>query len=601
MTALDRWRRARDRRILGIRGLVPPLLAVGMLLVAVAVMAGVGVVHALSLQRRVAGLPATIKAVEAEVAGGQLAQAQTTLASAADTLASVNSALFTSPDFRVLDVLPVARQNLAAVRSGVHLGLELLGDGQSLLSAAARIESPTGHLEVSFRDGQAPVSAVHSVQKALAAVTPDLRVPPRRAESGLLLGPVRNGLDKLYAAVARTGKDLTAVQDGLGVLDEFTGGAGDRRYLIAVANTAEMRGAGGMILSYGVLDATGGKVSLGGFGPIDDLKLNHPAPATFPSDFEATFGPLQPNRYWRNTTIMPDFTVDAPVLAAMYTQATGKKVDGVIQVDPAGLGALLAGIGPVDDPQLGLVTAANVVPLTLNAAYVDFPFRPVRQEYLAGVAREAFAAFTSRPIPSLRPLATALGTAARDRHIVVWSDRPSVEAEIAALGYAGALPTSGDFAQLSIENFGGDKLDFYLQSALAITGTHPGGGPPGHVQATITLDNQAPPGGRSRYVFGPYTPGSSDPPGLYRGLVTLYLPPGSRLTGTSSQGATTLPPQPNTQNGLSAFTYYVTIPAGGQVTTTLDLTLAPRPRGPEHFEVVPTPRINPTVATISVS
>ena len=59
---------------------------------------------------------------------------------------------------------------------------------------------------------------------------------------------------------------------GSGVLADLVGGHGDRTpYLVAVANTAEMRGAGGMILSYGVLGSDG-KVELSHFGRIDELR-----------------------------------------------------------------------------------------------------------------------------------------------------------------------------------------------------------------------------------------------------------------------------------------------------------------------------------------
>jgi hypothetical protein len=598
----DWWRRLRDRRLFGVRGLYPILLGLGALILFVVVVAAVGVVHAIRVEHRLSSIPSTIQVAQNQVEDGQVAAAQATLAADENSLASVNSTLYNSPDFRLLAVLPVARQNVQAVRAAVHLGLKMVGDGQQLVGAASSVETPTGHLEVSLKAGRAPVQAIQAVGTVLGAVVPDLPASPVPPHGNFLVGPVRSGVQKVWTEGFKRRNELSSVADGLTILNGLTSGTGKRRYLIAVANIAEMRGAGGMILSYGVLNADNGQVTLGNFGPIDELALKHPAPATYPPDFLRTYGDLQPSLNWRNATIMSDFTVDAPVLEAMYTQATGLPVDGVIQVDSAGLAALLAGVGPVQDPSLGTVTAANVVPLTLNQAYVQFPDRPVRQEYLAGVAREAFSALTTRSLPSLRLLGTALVQAVAARHIVLYANDPSVEAAATGLAASGALPGPGeDFAQLTVQNFGGDKLDYYLQSALSITGTRPGGGPVGHLTATITLTNQAPPDGTPRYIFGPYARSSKDPPGLYRGLVTLYLPAHSGLTATRATGALATTPRLNTQNGLTTITYYVTIPAGEKSQMTLEVPLPPRPTGPEHFSVVPNARLNPTQVTVALS
>ncbi|MGI8751448.1 MAG: DUF4012 domain-containing protein [Acidimicrobiales bacterium] len=592
----------RAHRVLGIRGAVPIVLGLGVLVFLVIVVSAVGVVHAVRLDHRLSGLSASIQVAQNQVENGKLVAAETTLGADETNLTSINSALYDSPDFRVLDVLPVAHQNLQAVKASVHLGLALVGDGRTIIGAASTVASPSGHLEVSLKGGQAPTQAISLIQSVLSSAVPRLPASPAPPHENFLVGPVRTGQQKVWTEAFKRRKELSSVGAGLTIFNGLTSGTGQHRYLIAVANMAEMRGAGGMILSYGVLKADNGKVSLGKFGPIDDLALKHPAPATFPADFLKTYANLQPSLNWRNATLMSDFTVDAPVMEAMYTQATGLPVDGVIQVDSAGLGALLAGVGPVTDPALGTVTATNVVPLTLNQAYLKFPDRPVRQEYLAGVAREAFSALTTRNLPSLRVLGTALVSSAAARHIVLYANDPSVEAAATSLAVNGALPGPGeDFAQLTVQNFGGDKLDYYLHSALSVTGTRPGGGPVGHLTATITLDNQAPPNGRSRYIFGPFAKTSKDPPGLYRGLVTLYLPAQSGLSATQATGATTTAPRLNSQNGLTAITYYVTIPAGAKSQMTLDVELAPRPKGPEHFVVVPTPRINPTQTSVSLS
>ena len=170
-----------------------------------------------------------------------------------------------------------------------------------------------------------------------------------------LIGPVKDLQDRLFREADSRRTQIDNVSRALTLLADMAGANGNRRYLIAVANTAEMRGAGGMILSYGILESANGTFKLGDFGPIDDLAIDRGVDAsalTLPSDYLARWQGFEPTRLWRNTTLAPDFQLDAPVMAAMFTAKTGLPVDGVIQIDPSGLAAILEGTGPVDVPRL---------------------------------------------------------------------------------------------------------------------------------------------------------------------------------------------------------------------------------------------------------
>jgi hypothetical protein len=557
------------------------------------IVGGIGVIHAIHLERRLQNLTASLQAAQNDAESGRVAQAQSELTADQANLTSVNSTLYNSPDFTFLNLVPVARQNLQAVRSAVGLGLQLVSGGQQIVNAGAVLRSPTGHMDVSLQGGQIPLDAVQSVESAVASVAATLPSGPAPPSGRFVLKQVRDAEGRVWAEAARRRSELTSVGQGLTLLNAIAGGNGDSRYLIAVANTAEMRGAGGMILSYGVLTASKGKVTLGNFGPIDELPLTHPVPVGFPADFTNTFGVLQPTQNWRNATLMSDFTVDAPVLEAMYTEATGLPVNGVFQVDPAGLAAVLAGTGPIDVPGLGSVDASNVVALTLNKAYVDFPNRPVRQEYLTTVARSAFAALTSGALPSLRPLGTALVQAAQQRHVIMAFTDPATQGTVKALGFDGALPGPGtDFAQLTVQNFGGDKMDYYLTSAMTVTRHRPDH----QIAVDVNLANTAPPGGRPPYIFGPDTD-RGDPPGEYRGLATVYLPPSSLLHRYTIDTTSTVP-LPGTQNGNTAITFAVDLPPGGHSHVTLEVDLSAAAANRPGFELVPTPRVLPTVLSL---
>jgi hypothetical protein len=589
----SRRRRSRRHRSPARRFLRPVLVAAVVVVGIVAAAGVVGLVHGLRLERRLEALPAGLRAAQADAETGHLAAAIQQLDAAESILAAVNSSLYNSLDFKLLDVVPVARQNVAALRRTVTLGLQMVGGGQQILDAAAPLESSTGHLDVSLKGGQLPVSTVTAVDDAIDAVYPSLPASVSVDHSIFVDGRIRAAETSIERQAVARRTELASVSGALQLIGELAGANGPRRFLVAVANEAEMRGTGGMILSYGVLTSAHGRISLGAFGPIDDLTLSKPAKATFPADFLATYHALDPNELWRNANIMTDFTVVAPVLESMYTDATGLPVNGVIQVDSTGLGAILDGTGPVDVAGVGTITATDVVPVTLNQLYVEYPDRPVRQEYLTSVAHAVFAQLTSGSFPSLRPLGTALVRDGAERHVLIYDNSPTVETTIRALGFSGALPpATSDFAQLAVENFGGDKMDYYLDSTLDLAGILPAGRT-GHLTATVQLANTAPAGRGPAYVFGPDTD-AGDPPGEYRGLVILYLPAYAYLE-RSTIDATATDPVEATQNGVTTITYAVAIPPGGRSHVTIDVQLAPRAAGPLRFVLVPTPRVNHTV------
>jgi hypothetical protein len=575
------------------------LIGLGFLVVVLGVLVGVGLLHAAHLEHRVSGITAAIQAAQLDAENGRLAEAQAQLSDAEVSLTKVNSVLYDSPDFKLLAYVPVARQNIAAVRATVGLGLGLIGGAEGILQAAAPLEGSSGHLDISLRGGQVPVDTLRSVTAAVGDVVATLPTSPSADNSPLVLGRVTSLEDRMLREAVAKRAELTSVENTLQLLEEATGLDGNRRFLVAVANEAEMRGTGGMILSYAVLTASGGRIRLTALGPIDDLALDHPAPARFPADFERTYGALEPNEQWRNANIMSDFTVVAPVLESMYTAKTGLPVNGVIQVDSTGLGAILTGTGPLQVDGVGLVSSADVVPLTLNQLYVRYPDRTVRQGYLQDVAQSVFTALTTGDIPSLRPLGAALAAAGAGRHLQIYDNTPAIESTVRLLGLSGALPPpTAEFAQMVVENFGGDKMDYYLHSALDLSGALPGGAL-GHLTATITLTNTAPPGQKPAYVFGPGTD-THDPPGVYRGLVTLYLPAYSFLR-ESQMSSDATEPILGTQNGVTTISFTVAIPAGGVSRDTVDIQAPPRPAGPLDFEVVPTARVLPTAVSLHIA
>jgi len=572
-------------------------------MLALAGLVGVAVLRLASAGQDLRDAHDLVDAAATAIEEGRLADARSALDQAQAIALDTNNALYESVELRLLGWLPVARQNLESLRDSVGLAATVIDGGRRVLGAAIPLESPAGKFEVSLADGTIPLDAVSAAGREITALAGQLpsRVPAD--EPAFLLPQARELRTDVYEEAARRRSQLDVLGHGLRLLEQLAGGDGPRRYVIAVANTAEMRGSGGMVLNYGVLEGRDGVIDLTEFGRIDELALEAPVPdALVPEDYLARWNGFDPLLRWRQANLAGDFTVVAPVLEAMYSTARGETVDGVIQVDPQGLAAILDGVGPVTVPELGEVRGDNVVDLTLNQAYVRFPGIEDRSDVLGDVAEAAFRRLVDGDIPSLRLLATRLAEAVGGRHLLMHATGTRAQNELVAFGADGAYPgdDEADAMALTVQNLAGNKLDYFLDTRLEVTGRREAGAI-GELEAEVTITNTAPLGATEpAYVFGPGPTETALPAGVERALVTLYLPAGTSLEGSSGDRPVE-PVSAGTEGARPYVAFIVDVPAGQARTLTLSLRLAPAPPGPYALDLIPSPRVRPTGVVVDIA
>ena len=576
---------------------VAAVIGLGMIALVVATM-----VRLLTVASALRDAEGEIESATDEIKEGRIADAVLSLRAAQRAIDSANGHLRTSPELSVLGAVPGIRQNLEAVEDSVQLAASVIHGGQRILDAARDLEGEDGTLQVSLSAGTVDVEDIaraHVEISTLRSQLPD-RVP---GTSSLLLPNTRELFERVHEEAVRRQAELDRLDDGLRLLTELVGAERPRRFLLAVANTAEMRGTGGMILNYGVLEGEGGKVELTDFGRVEELDVRiplDPEAVGLPQDYIARWSGLDVTREWRNATMSADVPLVAPVLEAMFRRATGLPVDGVIQVDPAGLARILEAVGSIELRELGVVDATNVEALVLNEAYIRYPRVEERADVLGDVAEAVFRRLVDGRYPSVRDLAVVIAEAVDGRHVVAHSRTAEVQRVISRFGASGALPEPEtlDYLHLTAQNMSGNKLDYYLDTEIEVMGRRPTGDV-GSWKVDITLSNTAPAGRtQPRYIFGPYD--ESHAVGTYRAAVTLYLPFGSSLD-SSSDGPYRLAPSLHTEHGRPLVGFWIDVPAGESRTVSLDLRLAPRPpTGDYELLLVPSPRVRPTTASVRV-
>jgi Protein of unknown function (DUF4012) len=463
-------------------------------------------------------------------------------------------------------VVPVVGRQWKALSAVAHTGEEVTTTGARLVAAAdpARLTAAVGQVPIEA------VAALHDPADEAGAVLAQARRRLARADSPWLLPQADDRLDDLAERVVAAQGQAASMRDAAQVAPALLGADGPRRYLLAVQTPSELRGSGGFIGNYAEVIADRGTLSLGRTGRTNDLNLAGRAAAKTihgPPDYVSRYSRFEPARLWQNVTVSPDFPTVAQVIADLYPQSGGAPIDGVIAVDPAGLGAVLKAIGPVtvaDWPEP--IGADNAERVLLFEQYARLKGDD-RHDFLDHVTDAVWRRLTSRSVP-LPDLAQALGPAVSGKHVMLAATRPGEQAALQRLGVSGAMPPPApgeDSLAVVAQNGGGSKIDWFLRRHVEVGVSVKDG----RVQqgVAISLRNEAPAAGLPSYIIGniltpPLPSGTSK---LYLSVYTPWgldeaLLDGEPLTMESEE-----------ELGRNVYSAFLAIPPGQTVTVHLRL------------------------------
>lgn len=249
-------------------------------------------------------------------------------------------------------------------------------------------------------------------------------------------------------------------------------------------------------------------------------------------------------------------------------QQSGIDVDGVIAMDPVALGYILGATGPVVLPDGETVTKDNAVELTESTVYVRYPGeqdQAARKKFLQGLAAEVVKQVMGK-VKSPRALLDALGRAVSERRISVWSSSQEQQALLEQTPLAHTIPDDpAPYAEIVINNLGGNKLDYYLDRRIeyAADGCY---GDTRKSTVTVRLKNTVSnPDSLPDYVTGRigFFPkvNWNLPKGTMLTSVRLLATTGSRLVSVTSNG-NQINVHSDTERGHPSFEAQAVIPAG---------------------------------------
>ncbi|WP_448392650.1 DUF4012 domain-containing protein [Mycolicibacterium sp. XJ879] len=344
------------------------------------------------------------------------------------------------------------------------------------------------------------------------------------------------------------------------------GADGPRTYFMAFQTNAEARGTGGLLGGFGILRFDNGKPTVDKLAPNTELRAASTSINLGPS-FDQQWGWANAYTDFRNSNLSSHFPYAAQIWRSMWAEESGMNVDGVIAIDPVALSYILRAVGPVTMPGGERITADNVVELTESTVYERFPDdQPARKQYLQDVASEVVKKITGR-VESPRKLLDALGKAAGERRIAVWSSFPDEQALLEETPLAHVVPEdAAPYAEVVINNLGGNKMDYYLTREIEYAAD----GCDGETRKstiTVRLANTAPDRPLPDYVagFGGIVEAARAPLNAPRGAmltsVTLVATKGAELAGAIANGQN-VPVSRGMERGHPTFEMQVGIPRG---------------------------------------
>jgi hypothetical protein len=344
-----------------------------------------------------------------------------------------------------------------------------------VLGLAADVLQPSAHVGTAlspdrlYAGGRVDVQLLRDKEPELSRISADaIRLD---ADAGAISDPtyvsiLRDVRSELQGQTAEIAGLLENTSLAARLAPAMMGADGPRTYFMGFQTNAEARGTGGLLGGFGILRFDNGTPTVDTLASTIELDGRF-TPIDLGPEYAQNYGFTNPFTDFRNSNQSSHFPYAAQIWKSMWAQKSGMNVDGVIAIDPVALSYVLGAVGPVTMPDGEVITQENVVELTESTAYSRFPTdRAARKKYLTDIANEVVKKTTGR-IESPRKLLDALGRAVGERRIAVWTSTPADQELLEETPLAHGIPDdTAPYAEVVINNLGGNKLDYYLRREI---------------------------------------------------------------------------------------------------------------------------------------
>lgn len=499
----------------------------------------------------------------------------------------------------------VPSRSLPGLGSHMDVLLTATESGRGLASSAARTAEEVDLDALSRSSGQIDLAVLKSfddpLQQALDEVGRASEILGG-TDGRVILPPVGARLQELQERLDQVLPEAELAVEAARVAPLLLGAEGPRTYFVAFVQPAEGRSGGGFLGNWAELRAADGVITMSRSGRVTELRDipgSKDRVLEGPPDYVSRYGRYSPQYWVQDVTMSPDFPSVAEVISNIYPNAGGTEIDGVIQLDPDALAALLELTGPIEiEGYPKKLTSKNAAQILLRDQYLEFSDRSVRADFLDEASREALDVLLDSPLPSPRRASEVLDPVVDTGSLKFWSFHQEEQEFLIRTGIDGSLPapTTMDFLSVRHQNSANNKIDIFLDRTVRYeVEVDPR---TGELQATVrvVLENKAPSEGLPDAVIGDNDKGLA--PGTNLMLLSVYTP--HRLTGAAIDGEETNP-SAESELGYRVYTVEVEIPAGERREVSFDLSGEIRPDSDYQLGVSPQSLVRPDRVTVTIS
>lgn len=440
-------------------------------------------------------MAASMRAGQAAVVDGRLELADREFAKAQDRAGEAR-ALTGRPSLVLATYAPIVGNDASVLRRLPDVADEVAAGGRSAIEAARAVgaTSKADFARSLYRNGRVNFATLdiggRYVGEALAHF---------RSAEAILTDLPEPTFARLKAALADARSRVETVQDVvergnllLQVLPDMMGRSSLRRYLVAFQSPSEARATGGLFGLYGVLETVDGRSALVHVGPWTLIEQRAQSGGKAVSQLDLLRA-AQAQEEVAEHSFSPSFDDFGRRLLQVYQRATGRRLDGVLAVDPIALGYLSAATGPLKgegiDEEVGPENATEVI---LRDSYVRFARDPLGQtRFLQSLIQDFWDTLGSGQVDA-PALIDAFGRAGRSKHLKIYSGDPEEQEALREFGMDGSFTSSGANVQFVFHNnLARNKADYFLHRALD-TRVRITRDDYALVTTKISLDNRAP-------------------------------------------------------------------------------------------------------------
>jgi hypothetical protein len=486
----------------------------------------------------------------------------------ADPEVRTGTAWLTSAATLPARVIPGLNTNLRVAIALARSGRELCLAGHQSVALLESVGAQNGQASRLWHDTAIDVSALQRGSSSAEAVRQRVAAARRlvaTTPASFLLPPIGRVRTQALMTLTRAAREADGVAALTSVLPRALGADGPRTWLVGAANTAELRGRSGFWGAFAVVEADRGHVALGEFQGTQKL----PTLATafsgpdVPVEYREHYRRLGGLDAWQNLTMSPNFPSGAKLLLSRLKASHGPASDGAVSLDVTGLSYLIQVTGPLKVAEVPEpLTADNVVDWALNRSYALYPTQDEqRKAVLADIAQAVWHRFLAGTVPP-RAVANALGRALREGHLLAYSTDPGEQVAFASLGISGGVDAGpGDYLLVLTQNFGQNKMDYYMHRDVAYR-ARVGSDGSIEVRLEVKLQNNAPTGQPLPDEVGGANPKLGLGAKVDRSYLSVFVPAGATLDGVTLDGGAATDVENAPELGRRFFATLVEVGAG---------------------------------------